>query len=113
MRNTESSLTTVINRLSDNEHKGMFATLEKGIGRTIRFDPNIVDGIGGAKDTLVNLKDILEEVKMERRCCARAIQPEEMFTLWQTTGGRRKSAAVSCRSPRAPSRRGPAWKSRR
>jgi len=87
VRNTESSLTTVINRLSDNEHKGMFATLEKGIGRTIRFDPNIVDGIGGAKDTLVNLKDILEEVKKWKEgAAARAIQPEEMFTLWQTTG---------------------------
>ncbi len=87
VRNTESSLTTVINRLSDSEHKGMFATLEKGIGRTIRFDPNIVDGIGGAKDTLVNLKDILEEVKKWKEgAAARAIQPEEMFTLWQTTG---------------------------
>src|SRR5690606_37428306 len=63
VKNTDSSLTTVINRLSDHEHKAAFATVEKGIGKTIRFDPKIVDGIGGAKDTLVNLMDILKEVK--------------------------------------------------
>ena len=87
VKNTESSLTTVINRLSDSEHTAAFATIEKGIGKTIRFDPKIVDGIGGFKDTLVNLKEILEEVKKWKEgAAARAIQPEEMFTLWQTTG---------------------------